>query len=69
MIRSKKVLGFKAVFIAVVLILGLYLLNVSFVWIKMPEFIILNEKYITGFSGALLIVFGVMAAFRRPRNY
>jgi LPXTG-motif cell wall-anchored protein len=65
---KKRVIGFKASFIFIIVVLGLYLLNTSFRWITLPNFIVLNETTINGFAGALLIVLGIWWAFRRKRS-
>ena len=45
--------------------LGLYFLNLSFLWIKIPAMATGTVKYFNIFTGILLIVLGIMSIIKR----
>ena len=61
--------SFNTIVFAISVLLGLYLLNSSFVWVKIPEQIALINNLIDAIAGAVLIFLGVSYAISRRGYY
>ena len=57
--------GFRGILLALGVILGLYFLNLAFLWVKVPSVPVLTIKHLNIFAGVLLILLGFMAVTRR----
>ncbi len=63
--------GIGTLIFVIAVVLGLYFLNFSFEWVKIPQQVALMDKYIEGIAGAILIFLGIGYAWRgrRGRGY
>lgn len=61
--------GFSTVVFIISVLLGLYLLNSSFLWIKIPEQVALLNNLIDAIAGAVLIFLGIAYSLSRKFAY
>jgi hypothetical protein len=57
--------GFRGVLLVLGIVLGLYFLNLAFLWVKVPSVPVLTIKHLNIFAGVLFILLGFMAVTRR----
>jgi hypothetical protein len=60
--------GFRGVLFVVAVVLGLYFLNMAFLWVKVPVLTAANLKVFNIIIGIFLIIMGLTAMIR-PRMY
>ena len=57
--------GIRGILLFLAIVFGLYFLNSSFLWIKIPAFDVTSLKYFNAITGALLIVLGFLGVIRQ----
>jgi len=57
-----------AIFSILSIILGLYIINGTFAWISMPNFILDIGQWITAVAGIFLVFYGLTSMFKQKQT-
>lgn len=58
----------KSIFSFLALVVGVYLSNIFFNFVKLPKFLLSIQNIIIGFGGILLILYGLNSLMFKPRR-